>query len=228
MAVASASLIIPAALNMTYAQNSTEEAQSSILTLSRGASIVLLILYAIYLNFQLRTHSSFFEEEETPVEKDRVDGLKQLKKAEVRAERILTPPAALATLFLISMTIALCAEFLVGTIDDIVQIYGVNRTFIGLIILPIVGNAAEHISAVIAASKNKMDLALGVALGSSLQIALLVTPALVLLGWVVGQPMSLSFEPFGAGVFFLSVIVVTGLIQDGDSNYLEGAMLVGM
>jgi Ca2+:H+ antiporter len=73
-----------------------------------------------------------------------------------------------------------------------------------------------------------MSLALGVAVGSSMQIALFVTPALVILGWVMGQPMSLSFEPFGAVVFYLSVIVVEGVISDGDSNYLEGAMLVGV
>ena len=79
-----------------------------------------------------------------------------------------------------------------------------------------------------AASQHKMDLALGIALGSSMQIALFVTAFLVLLGWIIQQPMSLAFEPFGAVVFFLSVIVVLGLVPDGESNYLEDAMLVGM
>jgi Ca2+:H+ antiporter len=79
-----------------------------------------------------------------------------------------------------------------------------------------------------AASKHKMDLALRVALGSSMQIALFVTSFLVLLGWIIQQPMSLAFEPFDAVVFFLSVIVVAGLVPDGESNYLEGAILVGM
>ena len=141
--------------------------------------------------------------------------------------RVLSPPEALVTLFVLTMTIALCAEYLVGTIDEVGHILNINRTFIGLVVLPVVGNVAEHISAIIAASKNKLDLAIGVALGSSLQIALFVTPTLVLVGWGIQQPMSLSFDPFGAIVFFLSVIVVTGLIQDGESNYLEGAMLVG-
>ncbi len=228
MAVSSASLVIPPALSMSFADKNTDGAHNSILILSRGTSVILLILYAIYLNFQLKTHSSFFEEEKTPLSKTPSGEPADIEVPEHKAEAILSPPAALTTLFIISMTIALCAEYLVSTIDDIVETFSVNRTFIGLIILPIVGNSAEHISAVIAASKNKMDLAIGVALGSSLQIALLVTPALVLLGWAIGQPMSLSFEPFGAVVFFLSVIVVSGLIQDGDSNYLEGAMLVGM
>jgi Ca2+:H+ antiporter len=96
-----------------------------------------------------------------------------------------------------------------------------------LIILPIVANAAEQVTAVVAAAKDKMDLALGVAIGGSLHIALFITPSLVILGWIIGQPMSLSFDTFDAVVFFLSVLVVTGLVSDGESNYLEGAMLVG-
>jgi len=96
-----------------------------------------------------------------------------------------------------------------------------------LILLPIVGNAAEHVTAVVVSYKNKMDLALGVAIGSSMQIALFVTPFLVILGWIIGQPMTLHFQAFETVVFFLSVTVVNSLIQDGKSNYLEGAMCLG-
>lgn len=91
--------------------------------------------------------------------------------------------------------------------------------------MPIVGNAAEHVTAIVVALKDKMDLALGVAIGSSMQIALLVTPFLVILGWIIHQPMTLHFEIFETVVFFLSVLVVTYVIQDGKSNYLEGAMV---
>ena len=90
---------------------------------------------------------------------------------------------------------------------------------------PIVGNAAEHVTAIVVALKDKMDLAMGVAVGSSLQIALLVTPFLVILGWIIDQPMTLHFQTFETVVFFLSVLVVTYVIQDGRSNYLEGAMV---
>jgi Ca2+:H+ antiporter len=239
MAVSSTSLVIPAALNFAYDNHNTEQSLSSILILSRGTAIILLILYVFYLYFQLKSHSQLFEESETcdspkSTEKPKEGpepkaGLepKASPEPEEPAIRVLSPPEALATLFAITMTIALCAEYLVGTIDEVGEILNINRTFIGLVVLPLVGNAAEHISAIIAASKNKLDLAIGVALGSSLQIALFVTPTLVLVGWGIQQPMSLSFDPFGAIVFFLSVIVVTGLIQDGESNYLEGAMLVG-
>lgn len=239
MAVSSTSLVIPAALNFAYDNHNTEQSLSSILILSRGTAIILLILYVFYLYFTLKSHSQLFEETEacgspkngdSPKISEASKGngkLNESPEPEEPTVRVLSPPEALATLFVITMTIALCAEYLVGTIDEVGQILNINRTFIGLVVLPVVGNAAEHISAIIAASKNKLDLAIGVALGSSLQIALFVTPTLVLLGWGIQQPMSLSFDPFGAIVFFVSVIVVTGLIQDGESNYLEGAMLVG-
>ena len=100
-------------------------------------------------------------------------------------------------------------------------------SFIGLVLIPIVGNAAEHVTAVIVAYKGKMDLAINVAIGSSMQIALFVTPFLVILGWIIGQPMTLHFQGFETVVFFLSVLVVNYLIQDGKSNYLEGAMCLG-
>jgi Ca2+:H+ antiporter len=230
MTVASMSLMIPTALSFAWDSHDPDESLHSILILSRGTAIILLALYALYLYFQLKTHSKFFEdtpENRHPEHKpDEVEEKKESEK-EKETERVLTPKEALFTLFFISITIAICAEYLVGAIDDVVVILHINKAFIGLIIIPIVGNIAEYISAAIAASRNKMDLALGVSLGSSMQIALLVSPALVLLGWATGQPMSLSFEPFGAVVFFLAIIVVTGLVSDGESNYLEGAMLVG-
>lgn len=240
LAVSSTSLVIPAALNYAYDNHNTEQSLSSILLLSRGTAIILLILYVFYLYFTLKSHSQLFEESETcgtpksaekpkesPGPKEERLAPKESPEPEEPMVRVLSPPEALVTLFVLTMTIALCAEYLVGTIDEVGHILNINRTFIGLVVLPVVGNVAEHISAIIAASKNKLDLAIGVALGSSLQIALFVTPTLVLVGWGIQQPMSLSFDPFGAIVFFLSVIVVTGLIQDGESNYLEGAMLVG-
>jgi Ca2+:H+ antiporter len=224
LTVVSTSLLIPAALNVAYENHATRNSLNSILILSRGTAMTLIILYVLYLYFQLKTHSRLFEEGKTNCPQ----GVAEFQEPKEAATRVLSPPAAVATLLAVTVIIAICAEYLVGTIDDVVQDLHVNRTFIGLIVLPFIGNVAEYISAIMAASKHKMDLALGVALGSSMQIALFVTPFLVLLGWIIQQPMSLAFEPFGAVVFFLSVIVVAGLVPDGESNYLEGAMLVGM
>ncbi|KAF4633161.1 hypothetical protein G7Y89_g4955 [Cudoniella acicularis] len=234
MAVSSISLMIPTALTFAFnsANHSASDSLSSILILSRGTAIILLILYALYLYFQLVTHSKFFEEGSAPGSPTKgqngtpIPEKPSFKEKEVDEPKfqILTPTQALATLFALSSLIAICAEYLVSAIDDVVLALHIPKPFIGLIILPLVGNFAEYLSAALAARKQKMDLALTIALGSSMQISLLITPTLVLLGWVISQPMSLSFEPFGAVVFFLSVIVVAGLVDDGESNYLEGSI----
>jgi Ca2+:H+ antiporter len=122
--------------------------------------------------------------------------------------------------------VAVCAEFMVDSINAVVEEQqGLSETFIGLIILPIVGNAAEHVTAVTVATKNKMDLAIGVAVGSSIQIALFVTPFIVLLGWCMGKEMSLYFTLFETVSLFVSAFIVNFLVLDGRSNYLEGALL---
>jgi Ca2+:H+ antiporter len=212
MAVACSSLIIPATLYAALRDSKTET-EKNILLLSRGTSIILLILYLMYLYFQLFSHHSLFAD----VGEDEDD----------EAGATLSPVSAGVALVLVTVMVAICAEYLVDSIDAIVQTAGISETFVGLILLPIVGNAAEHVTAVIVASKGKMDLAINVAIGSSMQIALFVTPFLVILGWIIGKPMSLRFETFETVVFFLSVLVVNYLIQDGKSNYLEGAMCIG-
>jgi Ca2+:H+ antiporter len=107
-----------------------------------------------------------------------------------------------------------------------VETSGVSQAFIGLIIIPIVGNAAEHVTAVVVAMKNKMDLAIGIAVGSSIQIALFITPLIVILGWIMNKEMTLYFNIFETVALFVTVLVVNFLVLDGRSNYLEGSLLV--
>jgi Ca2+:H+ antiporter len=215
MAVASASLIIPATLYAALAKSKDASSEDNILLLSHGTAIILLLLYIMYLFFQLKTHSDLFDAE------SQEEGTSQ------EAE-ILGPWASGVALVVVTLLVAICAEFLVGSIDSIVESAHISKTFIGLILIPIVGNAAEHVTAVVVAYKNKMDLAIGVAIGSSLQIALFVTPFLVVLGWAMDRKMTLHFETFETVAFFLSSLVVTLLIQDGKSNYLEGGLCIGM
>jgi Ca2+:H+ antiporter len=191
---------------------SKEDTKENILVLSHGTAIILLILYVLYLIFQLRTHANLFDAEQAAGDED-------------TEEPQMGPWAAAFVLVVVTVMVAICAEYLVDSIDSLVETAHISKTFIGLILLPIVGNAAEHVTAVVVAVKDKMDLAMGVAIGSSMQIALLVTPFLVILGWIIGQPMTLHFETFETVVFFLSGLVVTYVIQDGKSNYLEGAMV---
>lgn len=134
--------------------------------------------------------------------------------------------SAIVLLILSTGLVAVCAEFLVSSIDYLVDNTSVSEAFVGLIILPIVGNAAEHVTAVAVATKNKMDLAIGVAVGSSIQIALFVTPVIVLLGWILNKDMSLYFSLFETISLFVSAFIVNFLVLDGRSNYLEGALLI--
>lgn len=171
----------------------------------------------MYLIFQLRTHSNLFDPED-PLTAD----------GEEPEEPTLGPIAATAVLVVVTILVAICADYLVGSIDDLVESANISKAFIGLILIPIVGNAAEHVTAVVVALRNKMDLAMGVAIGSSIQIALGVTPFLVIVGWIIGRDMTLHFETFETVAFAVSVLVVTYTVQDGKSNYLEGAMLLGL
>ncbi|KAK4235993.1 hypothetical protein C8A03DRAFT_17322 [Achaetomium macrosporum] len=220
MALASASMILPAALYGVLDQHEEDHKQASILILSRGTSIILLILYCLYLCFALRTHKTLFEPE--------AQSRQQNGAEEEEHTTVLGPWSAALVLVATTVIISFCADYMVDSIDALVATGKISKTFIGLILIPIVGNAAEHVTACVVAVKDKMDLAMGVAIGSSIQIALLVTPALVMLGWAIGQPMTLHFETFETVAFALSVLVVTYTVQDGKSNYLEGAMLLGL
>ena len=133
---------------------------------------------------------------------------------------------SIVLLLISTALVALCAEFLVGSIQHLVESSSVSEAFIGLIILPIVGNAAEHVTAVTVAAKNKLDLSLGVSLGSSIQIALFVTPLVVIIGWIMDKEMSLYFNLFETVTIFVSTFVVNFLVLDGRSNYLEGFLLM--
>lgn len=229
MAVSSASLIIPATLyaamegprknkpgSLEDSEIPSRQTKDNISVLSHGTAVILLVLYVLYLVFQLKTHSYLFDEhpstrpedEEHSSPENGRDGLEQHEQ-----EVTLSPWAAGTALVVITVIVAICAEFLVGSINTIVETAHISKTFIGLILLPIVGNAAEHVTAVVVAYKNKMDLAIGVAIGSSMQIALLVTPFLVILGWIIGEDMTLHFKTFETVVFFLSVLITNYLIS---------------
>ena len=138
----------------------------------------------------------------------------------------LSRTTAVVTLLVTTGLVALCGEALVGSIPEMVEQSSISHAFIGLIVLPIVGNAAEHVTAVMVARKNKMDLAIGVAVGSSIQIALFITPITVIVGWCLGREMTLYFNLFETVCLFVTAFVVNFLVLDGRSNYLEGALLI--
>lgn len=187
MALASASMILPAALYGVLDKADEHHKEASILVLSRGTAIILLFLYIMYLYFALHTHTKLFEPE-AQIDSDS-DG-----PGPEEHTPVMGPWSAAFVLVVTTLIISVNADYMVDSIDALVATGKISKTFIGLILIPIVGNAAEHVTACVVAVKNKMDLAMGVAIGSSIQIALLVTPALVMLGWAIGQPMTLHFE----------------------------------
>ncbi|EJT68954.1 hypothetical protein GGTG_13460 [Gaeumannomyces tritici R3-111a-1] len=234
MTLAAASMTIPTTLyGILNGNMDPDKKDAFILTLSRGTSIILLMLYCLYLYFQLNTHKNLFIADPPQSTQNGfangVDVHPELDLGSEEEQEHMVWWAAALVLIAVTVIISFCANYLVESIEPIVETGVLSRAFIGLILIPIVGNAAKHVTACVVAVRNKMDLALAVAIGSSIQISLLVTPALVITGWLaLDQPISLHFETFQTVAFGLSVLIVTCTVQDGKSNYLEGAMLLGL
>ena len=129
-------------------------------------------------------------------------------------------------LILATIFVGVMAEILVHSIDAAASSWGLPELFIGIILLPFFGNAAEHFSAVLVAGKNKMDLSLGIAIGSSVQIAVFVAPLMVVFAWVMGVKLSMDFGILETIVTFVSILIANMILSDGKSNWLEGAMLL--
>ncbi|KAF7424414.1 hypothetical protein PC9H_009721 [Pleurotus ostreatus] len=129
-------------------------------------------------------------------------------------------------LVVVTVLVAVTAEWLVDSIDGLTEGGTISKEFVGVILLPIVGNAAEHVTAVTVSIKDKLTLSLGVAVGSSIQIALFVIPFIVTLGWILGKPLTLLFDPYESISLFLAVLTVNYVVQDGKSNWLEGMILM--
>jgi Ca2+:H+ antiporter len=162
------------------------ETTKKVLSFSRGTAIFMLITYGAFMYFQMVTHPNLF--------------ISQSEEEEEEEELIVNIPTACVALVVSTCLVGLCAEFLVGSIEGITHKWNISETFVGMILIPIVGNAAEHVTAVFAAMRNQMDLAIGVSLGSSLQISVFVTPLLVVIGWIIGQPLGMDFPIFDIAV----------------------------
>ncbi len=137
-------------------------------------------------------------------------------------------PTSLGVLGVSTLLIVFLSEFLVGAVEPIVEEFGVSELFLGIIVIPLVGNVAEHIVGVQVAMKNQMDLSLAISLGSSQQIALFVAPLLVFVGLLIGQPMDLYFTVFEVATLGVAVFLATLISLDGRSNWLEGAQLLAV
>jgi Ca2+:H+ antiporter len=180
--------------------------------MSHYVAFLLIVGYAAWLAFSLWTHSSDFtvDRQGPPV----TVGPKWSSKK------------ALGVLIAAAASIGVVAEVLVSATEEAVKVLGLSEFFVGLILIPIIGNAAENSSAILMAMRNRMDLALNIAIGSSIQVALLIAPLLVLLGMAFHQPMDLAFTAMEVASIALAVLVTSSVIRDAETNWLEGALLV--
>jgi Ca2+:H+ antiporter len=225
MMVASICLIIPTTMSSTL-DSPEADIDGDVLNLSHGTAITLFILFVVYLYFQHKTHTFLFLD--APNDGSVANGERDNSNiAEEEPRPTLGPWAAGCVLIAATLCVIRCASYLVDSVDGLAKAMDVGKTFIGLVLIPIACNAAKCVNAVATARKIRMELAIRAIIGSVLQISLFVTPLLVLLGWILEQPMTFNFDIFEAAVLFLAVVVVSCLIQDGRTNYFEGAMMVG-
>ena len=217
MNLAVISLLLPTAVQYT----SSGLTQPSIQKLSIAVAIVLILVYGLTLFFSMGTHSYLYEA-------GSVEGEEAGSEAEEAGHGEEKPNIWLwvGVLLVATVLVAVESELLVGSLEEATATLGLSELFTGVILLPIIGNAAEHATAVTVAMKNKMDLSISVAMGSSLQIALFVAPVLVLAGWVLGQPMDLNFNPFELVAVAVAVLICNSISSDGSSNWLEGTLLL--
>jgi Ca2+:H+ antiporter len=213
LALSAIALVVPALFHRISQGAGSQPAER---TLSLEISIVLAITYVLSLVFSLRTHKHLYGGH-APDDSEDALGMQHV-------------PLWRATVVLIVATgfVALMSEMLVGTVEQAAERLGMSDVFVGVFLLAIIGNAAEHSTAVLMALKNKMDLSINIAVGSSLQVALLVAPLLVFVSYAFGRPMDLVFTTFEIVAVALSAGIVNLIALDGESNWMEGTLLLAV
>jgi len=248
-------ILIPAGFHAAFSGNDPNE-QADVLAMSRGTAVILLVIYLAYMMFQLWSHSHLFVDgsaDQAPMQTRKLGkhtmfkeaksvrkaqaaaggGGNSLENGEAEEEEEEEVPSinlwsCIILLLVVGALVGVTAEWLVDSINGLTERGGITEQWVGLILLPIVGNAAEHVTAVTVAAKDKLDLSIGVAVGSSIQIALFVIPVLVLLAWALDKPLSLLFDPLESVILFLTVLLANYTMQDSRSNWLEGWLLMSV
>ena len=199
-------LIIPTVFHSTVGGEAGEE---PVKHLSHIAAIILLLIYGMFLFFQFRSHVHLFATDGSHHE-----------------EPEMTQRDAVTLLVVSTILVSWMAEILVHSVEYAADDMGLPHLFIGVILLPLFGNAAEHFTAVSVAAKDKMDLSFAISMGSSTQIAVFVAPMMVIFAWALGVPLTFEFGMIETVSAFLAVLIVNSIASDGKSNWLEGSMLL--
>lgn len=209
-------ILFPAVLHYTHTEVHFGKSE---LALSRFSSCVMLVAYASYLFFQLKIQHKLY----SPIDEEIVNDEGDSKEEEAPE---ITFWEAICWLVILTLWVSVLSGYLVDAIQGASESLNMPVAFISVILLPIVGNAAEHASAIMFAMKDKLDITLGVAIGSSTQISMFVIPFCVVVGWLMGEQMDLNFQLFETATLFITVLVVAFMLQEGTSNYFKGLMLV--
>jgi Ca2+:H+ antiporter len=228
LALAAISLCVPAVFHLTAARGGNHNDERLALVIS----IVQFLTYLGSLYFSLKTHKHLYEfsgEEETC----------SVNQADHPDERAASPPQekeetawsvnkSITVLLVATVAVAVLSEYLVHAVEGAATSFGMSRLFIGVVLVAIVGNAAEHSTAISMALKNKMDLSINIALGSGAQIALFVAPVIVFASFIMGKPMNLCFSEVEVLAVVVSVIILSFVATDGECNWLEGVQLLAV
>ncbi|MEW6736526.1 MAG: calcium/proton exchanger [Acidobacteriota bacterium] len=215
LALSGIGLVVPAIFHyINITQGGTQATEQE---LSLEISVVLFVTYILSLIFSLKTHKHLY------------DGAAHSEHEVAEVEGAVWSNSKSAAVLLGATTlVAVMSEFLVGAIEQTAESFGLSNIFIGVIVVAIIGNAAEHSTAVLMAIKNKMDLAINIAVGSSLQVALFVAPVLIFASYLFGRPMDLLFTPFEVLAVVISVVILNLVSLDGESNWMEGIQLLAV
>jgi Ca2+:H+ antiporter len=210
--IAVIALVMPAVYDLSV-HGDLKEHGATLENLSLWTSGVLILLYITSFLFVLKTHKSIFS-----------GGT----DANADTHPTVSVRSAVTAMISATLVIAYMSEILVGEIEAVTKSLGLTELFVGVIVVAIVGNAAENSSAILMARKNKMDLAVTIAVGASTQVALFVAPLLVLLSVVIGRPMTLVFNAFEIAAIILAVLIVEMISSDGETNWFEGVQLLAV
>jgi Ca2+:H+ antiporter len=202
-------LVMPAVFDLSLYGSLGVQTQA-IDRLSMGSAVVLIVAYIGSLIYSFSSHRDLF------------------RSSDAHRKATLTVGHATGVLALGTVLTTIQAEMLVGTLKPALGQLGLTELFVGVVVIAIIGNAAEHYSAVVAARRDQMTLAVEIAVGSSAQIALLVAPAIVLYSFAIGRPMSLLFNAFEIVAIALSVLAAMIVVEDGESNWVEGLLLLAV
>ncbi|MDQ3135589.1 MAG: calcium/proton exchanger [Acidobacteriota bacterium] len=230
LSLAAIALVIPTVFHQIAARVPVEQGgwtPGKEQSLSLAIALVLFLTYLATLFFSLVTHKQLFVGEQEQGAAAEV-GAERTQAEEEEHGATWTRGKSITVLLVATAFVALISEFLVGAVEQARETLGLTEVFVGVIVVAIIGNAAEHSSAILMALRNKMDLSIGIALGSSLQIALFVAPILIFASYLFGRPMNFEFTIPEVVAVVVSIFIVEQISGDGESNWIEGVQLLSV